>query len=297
MKLLKVALFIGFVAFAGTAKAQYKKREWHTYAGPSVGTMYYVGELKKNSLPANGYMHASIGARISTQYKRVIALQASYTFGGLSGYDTLVSTVLQNRAYEFTTKTHDIEFLVKLTLLNHNKRITRSTKTVIYPKLVAGLGFLNFKPMREYKGQMIDLRALGTEGQYLNNASYPDPYGSWALGLKLGGELSITTGQRTTVDFYGYYTMAQTDYLDDVGGGAHIDVADLNQADNPQMLADLAYARILNGQPKGTPGQTRGNPDTNDGYFNFGIAISYRLTELGKGSYGNSIPWINRVRF
>lgn len=293
-----VACLCIFIIAPTLLHAQYKKRLWHTYAGPSAGAMYYVGELKKNSWPQKTYTHGSIGARAMTQYKNTIALQVSYTFGGLSGYDSLVNEVLINRGFSFTTRTHDIEMFLKLTLLNHNKVLTRKTKLLVYPKLLAGIGYLNFKPMREYDGRKVDLRALGTEGQHLGVGKYPAPYAKWALGIKLGGEISIYYGPKTTIDFFGYYTFAKTDYLDDVGGGNYIDVDDLLKAEDPALLTALAYAKIYEGAaPESTPSHARGNPETNDGYFNFGVALSYRLTEIAKGNRSNSLPISRRMRW
>mgnify|MGYP003692497069 CR=1 FL=1 len=290
MKILKLLFVFLFVFSLSQAHAQYRKRDWHVYAGPSVGGMYYVGDLKETRFAASGYTNPSIGLRVMSQYKNLIAVQGSYTYGSMSGYDTLISRSWAiNRAYEFTSRTHDLEVLFKYTFFNQNKRITRSTKFVFYPKIIAGFGVINFKPMREYQGEMIDLRALGTEGQYIDNPAYPDPYGNWALGFKLGNEISIVTGKRTTIDIFGYYTFAQTDYLDDVGGGAHINVEDLAQAPNADVLAAFAYPRVLQGNLTSTPGNTRGSSEYNDGYYCFGIAISYRLTELAKGS-GMSLP-------
>ena len=296
MRLLTFSLIFFLTCVFTSANAQYKKREWHVYGGPSVGAMYYIGELSKSSLPSNGYVKPSIGARLSVQYKSVIAFQASYTFGGLAGYDSLVSEARAQRGYEFTTQTHDVEMFMKVTLLNHNKKLTRRQKTVFHPKLLLGIGMLNFAPKREYNGQTVDLRTLGTGGQNFGG-TYPEPYGNWALGLKIGGEYSFQTGPRTFIDFYWHYTATRTDYLDDVGGGPHIDVADLESSGNAELLSNLAYAEVFDGDVPSTPGNTRGNPLTNDGYFNFGFAVSYRFTDVARGNRGNSLPFRSRMRF
>lgn len=299
MKIFKL-LFVAFFVFSLVqAHAQSNKREWHLYGGPSVGAMYYVGDLKENGLPASGYMNASFGLRVISQYKNIFAVQGSYTYGGMSGYDTLIGRPwAPGRAYEFTSRTHDLEVFVKYTLFNQNKRVTRSTKFVFYPKLMAGIGYLNFKPMREYQGQMIDLRALGTEGQYIDNPAYGDPYGKWALGLKFGTEISFVVGRRTTIDIYSYYTFAQTDYLDDVGGGPHITYEDLASAPNSDVLRALAFPRAAQGNLESAiPTYPRGSAAYKDGYSCYGIAISYRFTDLAKNSGMSLPPFLSRRSF
>lgn len=299
MKMFKPFLvFLLIFSFCQT-KAQSRKRDWHLYGGPSIGAMYYVGDLKDDNLPASGYMHASVGLRAQSQYKNIFAIQGSYTYGGMSGYDTLIARPwAPSRAYEFTSKTHDFEVFLKYTIFNQKKKVTRSTKFVFYPKLLVGLGFLNFKPMREYQGQMIDLQALGTEGQYIDNAIYPDPYSNWAVGFKLGSETSIVIGRRTTLDFYSYYTYAQTDYLDDVGGGPHINYEDLASAPNSDVLSALAFPRAAQGNlEEAIPTYPRGSAAYKDGYFCFGMALSYRFTDLAKGSGITLPPFLTKRRF
>lgn len=265
-----------------SASAQYARRQWHAYVSPSVGMMYYVGDLKKNSMPEDAYLHPTIGLQLAMQYDQLFTAQIGYTRGAMSGYDTLVSDVLKNRGYEFYSKTHDIEMLFKLTLLNTKKRVSLNSDPVFHPRLMAGFGLLHFNPTAEYNGEMVELQKLGTAGQQLGNPAYPEPYSLWAFGLKFGSEINIQTGPRTGFNLYGYYTFAMTDYLDDVGGDPHLDMSDLANAENPELLREFAYARNLDRELINTPSHTRGNPDANDGYFNFGLAFTYRISEAGR---------------
>lgn len=292
--LLRIAAVIGFVLLISTVNAQ--RRTWHLYGGPTIGAMYYVGELKKNSLPEEEYLNVSLGLRASMQFKNTINFQLSYTFGGLSGYDSLVNEQLKNRNFQFQTFTHDVEFFTKLTLLNHKKKVTRTTPVLFLPKLLAGFGLMHYNPFVMHGEEKIFLRDLGTEGQTLGVEGYDDPYSKWAFGLKLGGELSFQTGPRTFIDFYGYYTFARTDYLDDVGGGNYINIEDLRAASKSEILKKYAYAKGHQDLDK-TPGHTRGNPETNDGYFNFGFSVSYRFSSLGKKGAFFSLPALGNTRF
>jgi hypothetical protein len=268
---------------AGLARAQHTKRLWHTYVAPTAGMMYYVGELKKNSLPDADYMHGFVGIQLAQQYKQFLALQFSVSRGALSGYDSLVSAQRAERGFGFYTRTYDAEVLCKLTLLNRHKKMSVNSKPIIHPRLMAGFGLLYFNPMVEHQGEWVDLRALGTSGQHLGLPGYPSPYARLAVGLKFGGEVNVQTGPRTGVNFYGYYTFAQTDYLDDVGSERYVDVNDLAMSDDPALLREFAYPR--NQEWLETPGGRRGNPDSNDGYFNLGFSICYRLSEPSRGHY------------
>ena len=280
MLLHRAVLLLAFIlGTADFACARYYRNPWHIYLAPTTGLMYYVGDLKKNSLPEFPYLHPTLGLQLSAHHGQLFVAQLSYTRGAISGYDTLVNEVLQRRGYEFFSRTHDIEAMFKLTLLNADRRMRPGSDPIVYPRLMAGMGMMRFNPTATYNGEQVELQKLGTSGQQLGLPGYPEPYSLWAFGLKLGGELCVQTGVRTSFSFYGYYTFAQTDYLDDVGGGPHIDFQHLSESENPGLLAEFAYARRLDRELQSTPQHTRGNPEAKDGYMYLGFSLAFRLTD------------------
>lgn len=300
MKYLFGILVAVFLTVSGL-QAQFIGKEMQWYIGPQFGAMNYVGDLSKSSVPSTGYLNPAAGIQAYGQYRRLFAIQFSYMAGRLSGADSLVSSARAARGYDFVTTIHDFSLIGKLGLLFHNRHKKNYGQVMWQPKLLFGAGYFRYNPRTKLNGAWIELQEIGTEGQHLtssaNGTEYPDPYKLWALNYKLGGEISFDIGgksrgkgryrRRATLDFFLLYTMSRTDYLDDVGGNQYVRKQDLVYSDRPETLRALAYPDIDNAEIADYD-YSRGNPDTMDGWFVYGFALSYQIDSRGRrrGGFG-----------
>ncbi|GEM_PF-2638421 len=295
---LLIAVLLGITGL----QAQFIGKELQWYIGPQFGAMNYIGELSKSSVPSPDYLNPAAGVQTYVQYRRLFGLQFSYMAGRLNGADSLVSPERgTNRGFDFITVVHDFSLIGKLNLLFHNRHKKNYGQWIWAPKLLFGVGYFRYNPRTKLNGAWIELQEMGTEGQHLTSSvdgtAYPEPYSLWAFNYKIGGEISIDIGgktrgrgryrRRATLDFFGYFTHARTDYLDDIGGGNYIKKADLAFSDRPETLRVLAYPENLQ-EDNATPNITRGNPDTMDGWFFYGVSLSYQIDARGRrrGGFG-----------
>ena len=297
-----ILFLIFFFAGVSASKAQFIGKEFQWYIGPHIGAMNYYGELSPSSVPTFDYINAGGGIQTYIQFRRYFGLQFMYTLGRLNGNDSLISDDRAGRGFNYVSTIHDFTLNGKINLFFYNKHKKNFGQWMWQPKLLFGVGYFRYNPRTQLNGAWIELQELGTEGQHLRGSTdgteYPDPYKLWALNYRVGGEISIEVGgktrgrarykRRATLDFFFFYVRTNTDYLDDVGGGQYIRSEDLAFADQPETLKELAYPRRLGENEFPRDGQTRGNPDTNDGWFQYGVTLSYQLNARGRrrGGFG-----------
>lgn len=145
-----------------------------------------------------------------------------------------------------------------------------------------GVGMFYFEPKTKYDGEVVNLRPLGTEGQYYRddldpykNTSYCIPFGiGYRFALRNGGLLGIELNTRKTF----------TDYIDDVST-TFADKDLLLQSNGPLavILSDRSTSTIPGFSE---PGAIRGNPNNNDTYFFLFLTYSHPLTAAGDASFG-----------
>lgn len=286
----------------GSLQAQFIGQNLQWYIGPHVGAMHYNGDLSKSSVPNMDVVNPGGGIQGYFQYRRWFGLQLSYTVGRLNGSDSLVSDARADRGFDFVTTIHDFSLNGKINLLFHNRHKKNFGQWMWQPRLLLGIGYFRYNPRTQLNGAWIELQEIGTEGQHLSGSAdgteYPDPYRLWALNYRVGGEVSFDIGgktrggarykRRASLDLFFFYVRANTDYLDDVGGGEYPKSADLAYSEHPETLRELSYPQYLQEEEGVTFDTTRGNPDTMDGWFYYGITLSYQIDSRGRrrGGFG-----------
>ena len=144
------------------------------------------------------------------------------------------------------------------------------------PYVSGGIGLVYFNPKAEYKGFWYNLQPLGTEGQGTPGHDAKYSRTTWATPIRVGIKVNLT--EFVALQYYLGYTFVGTDYLDDIH----------NKYADPKLLSPIAaklamradeiappevYGRIT------PPGEKRGDPTGNDGYFTTGVTLSFRLAK------------------
>ncbi|MGB0850370.1 MAG: hypothetical protein ACPGTP_03930 [Bacteroidia bacterium] len=147
----------------------------------------------------------------------------------------------------------------------------------------SGVGVMYYQPKAEYNDEWIELRTIGTEGQFLDGGDGPYselnvmvPYGlGYKFRLAKSTSLVLDLGFRKTF----------TDYLDDVST-VYADPIALEEGSgaNAPFIADRSLS-------PNAAGSERGNPDKDDMYFLLGLKFEYILGgKAGDGCYYNRNP-------
>lgn len=225
------------------------------------------------------------GARIFLSKK--IALRGNLIWARVSGDDKYTSNPeRRGRNSNFFSPIVEGSAMFEWHL---NRKLDRYGNSTGGLYLFGGGGMFYFEPKTRYDGRVIDLRPLGTEGQFYrddlepyDNYSFSIPFGfGYRFALKNGGLLGIELNTRKTF----------TDYIDDVS--TTFADPDLLLQSNGALAVTLADRSTSTIPGFNDPGAIRGNPDNNDTFFFLFITYSH---PLGSDYYGGLGPSGKRKR-
>ena len=238
--------------------------------GVKLGTTNYVGDLTGQSLSQHGYAGA-FGLFARYNASRRWSVTGSLLRSQLRADDANnPDPSLRSRNLSFRTNLVELEMRGEYNLMNFNIRADQTST----PFLFTGISAFHFNPQASLNGQFVDLRPLGTEGQFLENGNGFN-YKNWQVAVPMGLGFKFGIGYKTTLGVEFGYRLTFTDYLDDAGG-LYADVYKLS-AQNPQA-AQLAY-RADNPTADNPVGTPRADASNNDQYFFFGATLAVNLTD------------------
>lgn len=240
--------------------------------------MFYQGDIS-GDFPDIKTTHPSFGFDFGYKPGKIFSFSIGYTFGKLSGADSLVPGK-EERNFHFFTTIHDFQ-LMSSSDLNAIRRKIWPRKTVdrsdfepgfTGPDFLLGLGFMKFNPKGEKDGEIYQLQKLGTEGQHISAGDYPEPYKLWVFNIKYGISVGYNFGRQFNLEVQMIYTKTLTDYLDDVSG-EYPDYNDLMKSENGETTAYFTYGGRDGSLTE--KGRLRGNPDSNDSYSSLVFKLTY----------------------
>lgn len=232
-----------------------------------AGPIYYNGDLSDSRIiPPLQIFNIHYGLDATAMLTDRVELSAGFLRGKLEGDDAISNDRLK-RLRNLSFSTSITEFSLKTRLEFFKTVDFRPVNT----GLILGIGFINFKPEAELNGEDVELQPLGTEGQFINSPTYPQPYSlnSTVIMVGIGARITLNDRMALLLDLTPRITF--TDYLDDVSG-VYPDSAALSNAPNGAAAVQLSY------QGSGVfpkRGRDRGNPDNNDVYIAGGISFRY----------------------
>ncbi len=259
MKNTFLLLVVGFLM----CNSLYAQKGWE--AGAWAGVSQYFGDLNTdneiNALgPAGG-----VFARFN--FNNRLALKMSANAGQIAGSDTNSENTFElQRNLDFQSNIVDIATQFEFNFLPYDHG---SKKNFFSPYLFAGFNVFYYNPQTEFQGQLVDLRPLGTEGQFI-----AEEYTTVDGGLVYGGGLKFSLNYIWSIEVEVSSRRLFTDYLDDVST-TYPEYDDLEnlRGELAVLLADRSGEVV--DIPIGETGRQRGNSNNNDFYAMLGVSLVY----------------------
>jgi hypothetical protein len=264
MRILLVIIFVPLLVYSQRQNT-FSKSELGVFSGAS----YYIGDL--NTLEHFKNSHVAIGLIAKYNINPRFALRGLFASTQVSADDVLSSSenqgVYTNRNLSFSSTITELGAGVEFNYFPFqlgNKTYRGSGY------LFAEVAYFQMNPTTMYHGESIELRTLGTEGQgtLLSSENY---YSKNQVSLPFGIGFKYPFGTIFCIGMEYGVRKTFTDYLDDVGSARFIDKVQLAEVASPLTVA--LSNRNLNSSPYGP----RGNSQTKDWYFMFGITLTVRL--------------------
>jgi len=301
-------------------KQGFTKEKKYTSVGFSVNALNYYGDL--SPLPSKfstdiSFTKPAVGISLNHRFGPRYTLQAQFMYGTLSGSDAqsakagdLNNGVFRHdRNLSFRNRIKELTVVAVFDLFENDATYISRVKWTPYvfaggaiflhnPQAIAPATYLDGTP-DPYAGKWVDLRPLGTEGQYSTlqptDANYGiKPYSllQFAIPFGVGARFRLNEVMDLSADIGFRYTF--TDYLDDVSKN----YVDLGVLKSPLAQAMAYRTGEINPDPAkmtsyvGRDGKTynvqagygqegfsnwRGNKGSRDIYMVTSIKISYIL--------------------
>jgi len=279
---MKKQLFITlvfFTFFAGYAQRHPNKPYRSHDIGIFLGGAYYIGDLNPvkhffMTQPAGGIFY-----RFNLNYR--LAFRGGINFGTIQADDSQSKNADQlERNLNFKSRIVEMYAQAEFNFWEYK---VGTTGYIFAPYIFAGIAGFQFNPQANYGNQWIDLKALSTEGQG-TSLNHTKPYSLYQVSLPFGLGFKLALSKQIGIGFEWGARKTFTDYLDDVSG-TYVDPILLSKEKGG--LSALLSNRTKNPADFiADTGKLRGNPNTKDWYFFYGIVISFKLKEKPKECKG-----------
>ncbi len=240
-------------------------------AGGWLGASYYFGDLNTSfNLSRPGIAGGLIGR---WNFNERLCLKFGANYGNIKAYDSdSDNSYEQIRNLSFKSTLFDGTAQFEFNFLPY---IHGSKDKFYTPYLFAGFSVFYFNPKAEYNGEWVELRPLGTEGQF-KGEEYYTVQGALTYGVGFKLDLSY----EWSLNFELSARRLFSDYLDDVST-VYPDMDDL-EALRGQIAVDLSDRSLVgpNEIPIGQPGRQRGDKNNNDSYVMFGVGLVYYFGDI-----------------
>lgn len=259
---IKNLLLVAILAFSiSEIKAQDK--EWGGFLGASV----YSGDLSQSPVPIRGTRPA-IGGLYRYNFNTHWAIKTGFNFGYIASYDKFSGegTLRESRNLSFYSPLAELSIVGEY---NFMKYVAGSRKYRFTPYVFGGIAGFYFNPSTFYLGDRYNLRTTPTEQSQVDN-----PYSPLAIAIPMGIGFKYSLGRKKlwNLGFEFGWRKTFTDNLDDVSGAQPT-----NPTGDAQFLADRSYQTE---EGRWDNDWLRGNPDSQDSYYFFGITITKTIRKF-----------------
>ena len=238
-----------------------------------TGAMRYVGDLAPYSfLISNSDSHLSLGLSVGLELNDYFSVNLRYFSGTVSGDDfNSNDDTRRKRNLRFNSPINEIGLVGEFDL--NNLFLGGFEKYRIH--FIAGtwINYFSFNPRTDFRGDLVFLQPLGTEGQELPGSESFKNYElrEVSIPFNFGIEFRLTDRMNMGIEVSSRWTM--TDYLDDVSN-IYPDL-DLLRMERGDLAAELSDRGPEIGLEASDQGSLRGNADSNDKYIFTGIYLAY----------------------
>ena len=232
--------------------------------GWAGGSMYF-GDLNTDfNLSTPGF---GGGIMFRRNFNDRLCLKASGNYVFLRADDANSDNIFE-RARNLSFQSNVLDFTTQFEF-NFLPYVHGDPEHFFTPYVYAGITVFSFNPKTEFNGELVELRPLGTEGQF-KGEEYFAVQGGFAYGIGL--KLDLNERWSLNFDLNGRYLF--TDYLDDVST-VYPDKRQLLRSRGELAVALSDRSILLPGVEEqiGDPGKQRGNRSNNDAFMTLGIGI------------------------
>jgi len=277
MKKLFIYFFILIVGADVFGQANNHRDLYSHDVGVFLGASYYIGDLNPRahfdmSQPAGGAFYRF-------NYNSRFAFRGGINYGKVRADDSQSDDPDQlERNLNFQSKIY--EFYAK-SEFNFLEFQTGSSKYLFSPYVFLGIDAFKFNPMGDAgDDNWVELRKLSTEGQKTSQNPKQKQYKLTQIGIPFGIGIKLSVAKSMSLGFEWGPRKTFTDYLDDVS----------NKYVDPGKLAGEkgATAAIMSNKTENylayisNTGKLRGNPNTKDWFFYYGLTLSVKLKQKPK---------------
>jgi len=283
--------------------------------GLNVGPSNFLGDLggtagrgetflKDNNWSMTKVMKGVFFSVVPSEY---VSFRASLNFGRLEGDDAII---VSKGGLEDARKTRNSDFRSSLLELYAAAEIfplvfLEEDPTDVWHKFrpygLLGVGVFKFNPKGSYAPngaaeQWVELKPLRTEGQGMPNYPTRKEYSLTQVNIPYGIGLKYFFSEKWNLSFEIVNRLTFTDYIDDVSTTYISDVDFYNYFGAGSSTADVAAymankTTLLTGGvpvPSFGPGDKRGTPTNNDGYYSICLKVGFRLGTNSDKRWRNS---------
>jgi hypothetical protein len=258
-------LGVGIILFLTSISSLFSQKGWE--AGGWGGVSYYFGDLNTNyDLSRPG---PALGGLARYNFNGRLALAMGLSFGRITGSDSRSRNEFERaRNLSFSSNVFDASLSFEFNFLNYEHG---SRDFPFTPYVFGGFSVFSFNPRTRHEGQWVNLRDLGTEGQFLGDEYFLiQPALNFGLGFKI--DLNVDWSVNINISARRLFT----DYLDDVS------TTYPNKDELLSLRGPLAVALSDRSTPEnqerfrlGQPGVQRGTAGDTDSYAFIQIGFMY----------------------
>lgn len=236
-----------------------------------------------------------------------LAVKAIFTYTAVAGADSLIQPT-RDYAPEWYRKYRNLSFrsdIIEASVqaeVNIMKFIPGDPRSPFAPYAFGGIGVFHFNPTTVYKGQVVALQPLHTEGQGFPGTGV-QPYSLVQPVFPLGVGIRYTVSRSVILglEYSNHFTL--TDYIDDVSKKYVSKEEFQNYFQSNPAMADLAYSlSVRSGEKDSTgvnsyitaPGEQRGDLKK-DNYFIVQVSLSF-IPGASGGHYHNKLNKYRRIQ-
>lgn len=278
-----------------------------TYLAFQFGSSNYLGDLGGNSaLENNPFGNINFkentyfyGFSLSHIRREAVGLRFSYVFGKIAGSDK--NTYFKDlsdpsysryvRNLDFQTSINEGSLMLELYPFKFLSYKTRLHNSYFQPYGLIGIGNYSFNPQGSYfdpileENVWIDLQPLMLEGQGMTEHPDRETYklSQWNIPFGFGFTYEISPTISLGLESVGRVLF--TDYLDDVSTNfINPTLFDTYLSEENAELAKILNnkSKLINADRAYTPGQQRGNSNSNDFYFSVSGRLIIKLNRNKK---------------
>ena len=272
---------------------RFSRRRAYSTVGVGLNAMNYFGDIVPEP-DFTSLRFKSTRPNINLTYTRKFHPRFSYrvgfAWGRITGNDSLSASLneaenrpryIRNLSFRNDIKELSGVFIIDLfENRNHYRR-----RPDFVPYAFAGIAVFHHNPKGYWKGGSglasgwYELQPLGTEGQFVDDPAYPDPYKRVQIAIPFGLGVRYKLDKRWDLGFELGWRKTFTDYLDDVSTN-YADPQDLRDVAGPAaaLFADRkAEAGFAGVKGWGAKGDQRGDSSDKDWYIVAGFNVNYIL--------------------